>query len=177
MFIISLDNCCISGTSLWQGCGREQDRYCHAPGLFCCVFAPRVLWPSFSLMSDWLIWSQVCLLSSLITLSLKAPVLSVSVCWSLNVFLVFYVPHLDLLKTFVLWIPRLRAPWYCVPGQKDQPTTITSAFSLRFVYRFFSVFCFRCVSPWIPSSGPNSFSSCWSRGTDLSRTILDCSCV
>ncbi len=47
-------------------------------------------------------------------------------------------------------------------------------FCLLFLLRFLFPL---CVSPWIPSSGPNSSSSCWSRGTDLSRTIQDCSCV
>ncbi len=51
-----------------------------------CFCSPCAPCDPVSPQSDCLIWSQVCLLSSLVTLSLKAPVLSVSVCWSLNVF-------------------------------------------------------------------------------------------
>ncbi len=53
---------------------------------FCCVFAPHVFCDPVSPLCDLLIWFQVCLLSFLVILSLKAPVLSVSVCRSLNVF-------------------------------------------------------------------------------------------
>ncbi len=50
---------------------------------FCSPCAPcDLVFPSCWL----LIWFQVCLLSSLVTLSLKAPVLPVSVCRLLNVF-------------------------------------------------------------------------------------------
>ncbi len=54
----------------------------------------------------------------------------------------------------------------------ERPTlTVTSS---KYTLRFVSVF-IQClvsvVSLWIPSSGPNLFfSSCWSRGTNLSST-------
>ncbi len=78
---------------------------CQDPGLFCCVFSPHVFpVTQFFLHVDCLIWSQVCLLSSLVNLSLKAPVLSVSVCRSLNVIpgvLVSPMFSFGLLKTLV----------------------------------------------------------------------------
>ncbi len=111
--------------------------------MFCCVFSPHVFpVTQFFLHVDCLIWSQVCLLSSLVNLSLKAPVLSVSVLsvlkrhpWCSCVSHVL----LWIIKDSCLWIPRLLIPCFrapCVSWQKDRLTTVTSAFSLCFVYRF-----------------------------------------
>ncbi len=80
--------------------------------------------------SCWLlIWFQVCLLSSLVTLSLKAPVLPVSVCRLLNVFPA--VPtspvfHVEWLKPLVLWTPCLLVLDSLTPGHCDRTTDQTN---------------------------------------------------
>ncbi len=140
-----------------------------APHVFCDLVSP----------SCWLlIWFQVCLVISLLIVCVFKVqsiqfVLSVFECLP-------YLCSLDvlpclLLKTLVSWIPRLLVPGFLarVWNVTERPTeTVTSVYTLRFVSVFIQCLV-SVVSLWIPSSGPNFFSSCWSRGTNLSRTIPD----
>ncbi len=134
----------------------------------------------FFLHVDCLIWSQVCLLSSLVNLSLKAPVLSVSVCRSLNV-----IPCVPVSPVFSRWtikcdyllIPRLLVPGFlysvCVVTEGPTNNSYLCVFP-PFCLSFFPSVFFPLCAPWIPSFAPNSSSSCWSRGSVRSRIILDC---
>ncbi len=91
---------------------------------FVCVLLPMCSVTQFLPHVDCLIWSQVCLLSSLVILSLKAPVLSVSVCRSLNCLpCLWSVLPVGLLKTLVLWIPHA---WLLAP------VNVTSIFPFIF---------------------------------------------
>ncbi len=112
-------------------------------------------------MSDCLIWCQVCLLSSLVTLSLKAPVLSVSVRWSLNVFPA--VPaspvfHVEWLKPLVLWTPCLLVPESLTCGHRDRRTNPNNSYLYvhpPFCFPYFpSVFFFPLCFPIDPLLRP-----------------------